>query len=285
MPKLLFWNLNGKPVENLLARVAKVYSPDILFLAECKIPTNIILDALGSGEIFYKVVPSNCARIRMFTSFDPDFVRPREEGNYFTIVQMTLPARDDIILAAAYLTSKLYQSTASQVHECTRLARKISSVETSIGHRRTIFLGDLNVNPFEEGIVATEGFHAVMSHTVAQRAERRVKGVSYPFFYNPMWSHLGDHSSGPPGTYYYERSEHVEYMWNMFDQILIRPSLLKNFRTEDVRIISNIGEISLLTRQGRPDSSVGSDHLPVMLTLDYCLVRRIRGCFGAQRWG
>ena len=76
MPKLLFWNLNGKPVENLLARVAKVYSPDILFLAECKIPTNIILDALGSGEIFYKVVPSNCARIRMFTSFDPDFVRP-----------------------------------------------------------------------------------------------------------------------------------------------------------------------------------------------------------------
>ena len=107
-------------------------------------------------------------------------------------------------------------------------------------------MGDLNVNPFEEGIVATEGFHAVMSRATAQRAERQVRGASYPFFYNPMWSHLGDHPSGPPGTYYYERSEHVEYFWNMFDQILIRPSLLKNFRSEDVRIISEIGAISLL---------------------------------------
>jgi hypothetical protein len=138
MPKLLFWNLNGKPIESLLAGVTESYSPDILFLAECKIPTDVIINALNSEGNSYSVVPSNCAKVRMFTSFDPDFVRPREEGNYFTIVQMTLPARDDIILAAAHLSSKLYQSSASQVHECTQLARKISSVETGVGHRRTV---------------------------------------------------------------------------------------------------------------------------------------------------
>jgi hypothetical protein len=32
-----------------------------------------------------------------------------------------------------------------------------------------------------------------------------------------MWTHFGDGGPGPPGTYFYERAEHVNYFWNTFD--------------------------------------------------------------------
>lgn len=80
--------------------------------------------------------------------------------------------------------------------------------------------------------------------------------------------HLGDWSDGPPGTYYYERAEHVSYFWNIFDQVLIRPKLLERFRSDELRIVDQAGDISLRTADGRPDHDTGSDHFPLLLRLD-----------------
>jgi len=83
-----------------------------------------------------------------------------------------------------------------------------------------------------------------------------------------MWGHFGDGSIGPPGTYYDDRSGHVAYFWNMFDQVLVRPDLLDYFATEDVQILTDDGLEALLTRNGRPDSTMASDHLPLLFRLD-----------------
>ena len=86
----------------------------------------------------------------------------------------------------------------------------------------------------------------------------KVQGKAYPFFYNPMWSRFGDGNPGPPGTFYHRRSEHHVYFWNMFDQVLIRPSLLHRFDLEDPLIIEHTGEQTLLTGQGKPSRQAGS---------------------------
>src|SRR6185503_19075534 len=102
---------------------------------------------------------------------------------------------------------------------------------------------------------------------VAERRTRTVQRREYPFFYNPMWSHFGDGNEGPSGTFYRNRSEHVTFFWNMFDQVLLRPELLSIFRNEDLKILSACGERSLLMG-GVPDARRASDHLPLLFRLD-----------------
>ena len=83
-----------------------------------------------------------------------------------------------------------------------------------------------------------------------------------------MWNRFGDNTGGPPGTYYYERSEHLCYFWNIFDQVLVRPDLLNLFPNQELSILSDIGGETLLSPKGLPDKAIGSDHLPVLFKLD-----------------
>ena len=93
-------------------------------------------------------------------------------------------------------------------------------------------------------------------------------GQRYPFFYNPMWSFLGDRNGTAPGTYHLSASEDVCYFWNAFDQVLIRPELMQRLGPDSVQVVSTVGDVSLLDAVGKPDRSQYSDHLPVLLRLD-----------------
>ena len=100
------------------------------------------------------------------------------------------------------------------------------------------------------------------------RGARTVQGERYPFFYNPMWGHFGDRAGGPPGTLH-EKAEHTVFFWNIFDQVLLRPELAVNFRHEDLTILSTVGNRPLVTPIGKPDANHASDHLPVLLRLEF----------------
>ncbi len=54
----------------------------------------------------------------------------------------------------------------------------------------------------------------------------------------------------------------------MFDQVLIRPDLLDFFQIDSLKIITEINGISLLSDFGRPNKSKGSDHLPILFSLN-----------------
>jgi hypothetical protein len=121
------------------------------------------------------------------------------------------------------------------------------------------------MNPFEVGIVSANGFHAVMTQTIARKRSRRVQEKDRQYFYNPMWGRMGDSSGGPPGTYYYTGS-YISYFWNTFDQVLLRPDLLDFFSPNDLRVVSQIGDKNLLMDNGIHKNSF-SDHLPIIVTL------------------
>ncbi len=126
--------------------------------------------------------------------------------------------------------------------------------------------GDLNMNPFEGGVVSAMGLHGVMCRSIAQERTRKVQNYDYLYFYNPMWNILGDTSPGPPGTYYFRDSRLRSFFWNTFDQVLVRPDLIDRFPSEELKVLEDDGSISFL-KKGLPDKSVASDHLPILFRL------------------
>jgi hypothetical protein len=207
-----------------------------------------------------------CERIDIFSKFTQAQMTPLHESDHITIRHLKPPTTDDLLLVAVHLSSKLHQSSESQAFEIPEIARDMVRMEDKIGHNRTVLVGDLNMNPFEMGLVTASGFNATMARKIAEKLKRTVNTRSFPFFYNPMWSLLGDASDGPPGSYYYSQSEHVAYFWHMFDQVLLRPDVLPMFQNDTLKIIDRVGELSLLNKNGIPDKSI-SDHLPILFQL------------------
>ncbi len=135
-----------------------------------------------------------------------------------------------------------------------------------VGHQRTVLVGDLNMNPFDLGMVGAQALNAVMTRDLARSEGRVVAGRSYRFFYNPMWGCFGDRTPGPAGTFFYSASNPRSYYWHLFDQVLLRPALMDAL--VELRILEDDGQESLLTDRRRPRSSEASDHLPVLFRLD-----------------
>ena len=209
-----------------------------------------------------------CEKIKIFTRFSDEFMPAVYEEDRLTIRHLRLPEAIDILLSVIHFPSKNYWNESSQAAECYRLSQIIRSEEERIAHSRSILVGDLNMSPFEDGIINANGLHGVMSKNIAQEKIRMINKRKYPFFYNPMWNLLGDDNSESPGTYYYRRAEHNILFWYMFDQVLIRPDLLDNFNSQDLKILTSDGNISFLTINGIPDKKVVSDHLPIFFKLN-----------------
>ena len=269
LPRFVFWNINKRDIGSLVAGLARSHDADVIVLAECPMPPERILEALNEASPDYHYAYGLSDDIRFFTKFEASFLSPVYERSDLSVRRLRLPARQELLIVAAHLPSKLFHTGESLHEECIDLARIISESEDAVGHYRTVVLGDLNVNPFEAGVVGAVGLHAVMSRDIAARMSRTVRGRQHRFFFNPMWGHIGERNDGPPGTYYYERAENVNYFWNVFDQILIRPELLGTFKNEDVRVLTRAGDVELVNAAGRPNRQAASDHLPVLLDLDF----------------
>jgi hypothetical protein len=269
MLNFVFWNLNRKSLLDHVTDLVVLHDLDFLFLAECSISLSALVSRLSArGKTYYEIagLAQGLGAISRFgtetlkTQFDSQSLR-------VSVRRFVRGDQPDILIVIAHLPSQLYSTPASAAMECVTLSRIIGAEENKVGHSRTLVVGDLNVNPFNEGVLATHGLHAVMTKELAFRGSRTVKGTAYPLFYNPMWSHFGDGSGSPGGTYFYERNEAVEYLWNVFDQVLLRPDLATYFKPTELQILTRVGPRSLLKANGQPDAKSGSDHLPLFFRL------------------
>ena len=182
--KFLFWNINGKPLAGLIADLADAHGVEVIILAESKITVSDLLLALNRRPTagFHFCVGLSSA-ITIFSRFSSAFLKPVFESDRVSIRRLTLPARSELLLATVHFPSKLYWSNESQVFECTELARRIVLEEDRLGHRRTVLVGDFNMDPFEAGMIGAAGLHAVMSRKIAARDFRTVQGRDYRLFY------------------------------------------------------------------------------------------------------
>jgi hypothetical protein len=242
MPTFMFWNVAGKYVPEAIAAASIENEIDMLILAECPIREVELLISLNSSTSrqTYTEIHKGLSKLRMFTRLPESGVTPVYDDGRVAIRRIAPPVGRELLLVAAHLPSKLRTDDQTQSNKVRNVCSEIALAEKNAGHKNTIIIGDLNMNPFEHAMVAADGFHAVMDTHVAMKMCRTVNGRDYDFFYNPMWSLLGDNSLGPSGTYYYNSGGLINYYWNTFDQILIRPELIEFFDPKRLKVLTEI---------------------------------------------
>jgi exonuclease III len=261
---LLFWNINKKPLANEIKSLCDCHGIDILILAENQMQDKDILPILNQNTNRFFIAPSHSHKISFYTRFH-SFELVHDDNYWGSIRKITHPIGIEFLLVAVHVSSKLHQSDNNQAFLAKRIVDEIDRRKQQQGHIRTIVMGDFNMNPFESGLINADAFHAVMDKQITLKQTRTVLGVERKFFYNPMWSRLGDDSDGSAGSYYYDNSDMNNYFWNMFDQVLLRPSLLKGFNKNNLQIIEEINGVSLI-KNGKISKDF-SDHLPIMIKL------------------
>ena len=244
----------------------------MLILAECTIKPATMLEILNpsSAAEFHYAPGRGCRKIEVYTRFPSEFLEPVRESRRITIRRLALPGRREILLAAAHLWAKrhLDEARVEQSHLThAMLARLIQEAEAAAGHSRTVLIGDLNMNPFEPGMVGALTLNAVRTRRLAVRRPRRIEGLECPYFYNPMWGFFRESPQTPPGSHYYDKGGTFTHYWNIYDQVLVRPDLLPWLRKRGVRILESDGTESLLSARAVPDREHASDHLPILFRL------------------
>src|SRR4029079_9790736 len=183
----LFWNIDGGDRAEIVAQFAAERDLDIVVLCESAIDVGHLLDILAArtGKT-YAYPASALMRLQIFRrSHELGLEEIHGSANGRLTVRRLNCNGNQLLFAAAHLISKREWGERSQQIEAQVLATELRDVEQRQGHRRTILVGDLNLNPFEEGIVGAGGLHAMMSKAVVAVGSRIVQDKEYPFFYNP----------------------------------------------------------------------------------------------------
>ena len=267
--RFLFWNINDRPIHGSIAQLVVDHDVDILVLAEARSHISKLLAAInpiGNAE-FYQIDSPGCERINIFARFPACFAKACYETSHMTTQHFSPPGVDSFLLVGVHMPSKWNADERDQAGHCEDLATAIAEVEDQVGHTRTILVGDVNQNPFEEGMLSAKGLHAVTSADVARRESRKFNKQPYRMFYNPMWGKFGDTTAGPSGTYFHVSSKKCEIFWHILDQVLIRPNLLSRFQQNSLQILSGHSGMTFLNNKGRPSKTNASDHLPILFEM------------------
>lgn len=275
MASFLFWNLHGRRLEPVLGRLTARHELHVLMLAECAIPEADVLAALDAqGLGAFRRIPAIASRgFDLYCRFDLACFGPvLREADHYLIRTLTPPGGVTILLALAHLASPLYKDRRERHSRCLSFSQAIREAERAAGNDRTIVVGDLNLNPFDDAMLDVRSLNALADRRTVLRKDPRRFGRTqveeFRLFYNPMWSHFGD-AEQPPGTYYYDQSNpEVDPLWNLFDQVLLRPSLVDRFRNRNLKILTTDGVVSFVWDDGRPNGDLYSDHLPIWFQLD-----------------
>ena len=285
MLNLVFWNLKKKTLAESVGLLAEEREADIVVLAEMPDSTEEIFTRLRQYDSDFTVneprLPPSTEtatasartlkrRVILYHRSSSAQVQRLHDAKYWTIYQLSLSDGESLILVAAHMPAKSnrgYIGFANRLPLFQQLCQDILKEEGASGTDRTIVIGDLNQNPFDNEVVHLETLNAVMDPDVANRGSCQRDGQTYKYFYNPMWTAYGRRQA-PMGTYYYQEPDSVRYYWHVLDQVLLRPDLIPALSNEMPTIITELGGESLLRANGRPDNSRFSDHLPIALSLN-----------------
>ena len=131
-----------------------------------------------------------------------------------------------------------------------------------------IIVGDFNLEPYDQALRGRNELYGNRSlrHATDSEAERGngLERERTRMLFNPSWQLYGA-TAEPLGTYYTTKGAGAP--WYVFDQALFSADLIRSGVRVDV--ITEVGPRDLLSPRARmPDKNVGSDHLPVLWSLE-----------------
>ena len=284
--KFLFWNIRrgrGGRLGGCLSRLAS-HAIDVFLFAEPPADRTSVVAALNAQPSSpYTAVESQSERVRFFTRKNGPLAGAVWRDRYFDAVSDRITALEcqpqgalSVLIIGAHLESLAHLSAGGQTEWAREVAKDIQTIEGDVGHTRTVLVGDLNMNPFDGGVVQTTALHAVMTRDLTDVVVRHEARTGFPVFYNPMWSCLGDRPASrlqprgrrrPPGTYYFDNTnDRANTFWQMFDQVLLRPPLME--KLTHLEVLVSDGAEEFVTAEGKPRQDLISDHLPILFELN-----------------
>jgi hypothetical protein len=278
---IMFWNYRwrkGRPPDHLpaLARTVHHHDIEILVLADTEARPAEVLGALNNGGMVFESAeypPEPHPNISFYTRFPAKDLPPFRADDRLDIRRLQLPGRQEVLLAAIHYYDRRNYDIRDQAARASGTHRTIRDAELDRRHNRTVLFGDLNMNPFEDGMISSEGFAAMATRELAER-HGSADYLEPQRFYNPAWSRLGRQAPHPSGTHYYKNvSKPMNLFWHHLDQVLIRPSLYAAFSDEDFKILTSIpgpagDAIELVRSTGKHWELNYSDHLPILFALN-----------------
>jgi len=269
---ILFWNINRKNPVNCLQELLAENSVDFLVLAEYPYNIEDLCQHVNTTlRTQYKAIPNiSGSSIQGLINYKYDVKLLTEDSHHRLIIISTTDY--ELIAAMVHARSKQQTTPATQRIGLSIIYNDIANHENELNCKNTIAIGDFNVSPFEDIYVSASGMHAIPFPDAVQKENRVILGQSYQKFFNPTRRLLGKNNA-PYSTYYYNNSgEDCNYYWYMFDQVIIRPTLMNAFDEESLKIITGTSNYSLLTKNNTPDKTLYSDHLPLFCRLKEDLI-------------
>jgi hypothetical protein len=265
----LLWNVNRKPLDTLVQSLVRQLQIDVVLLVEYAFGTSRLPVLLQQDGLFKR--PSS-KRFGVFArdnhGLSPLRYRAYRLGTRVDLWKWVPPSRREGLIALVHGLDRRNHDDSTRRVFFRRIADAVRRREAARKHQHTIIAGDFNAQPFESAFADSDGLHAIGVQAVHARTVRAVRGagLATDFFYNPMWRTYGhqQHREAGAATYYWLRASAHELGWFMLDQVMLRPGESGRFPEDRLRIITQVGAISLLTADGLPDAQTASDHLPIV---------------------
>lgn len=261
--KVLFWNTyHNKNINSILCELIHENSISFVILAEYIADIDSLRKLLREKGIYMQQFPTlGCDRITVLGVEMPIVPGTQTDYSSFQIINN----RD--IYCCVHLPSKIYKSNQSTRNVTIKtIIEDIESTEKELNSDNTIIVGDFNINPFDAGCLDALSFHGIPIYEAAKKEKRTIAGKEFKMFYNPMWRFFGDEKK-PFGTYYFSSNDTSTTFWNIYDQVIIRPSLQSRFISSSLQIVTDTQTQCLLNKQGHPDKKI-SDHLPIVFEIE-----------------
>jgi len=269
---ILFWNINGKNPVGCLQELLVENGVDLLVLAEYPCDIKLLCQHVNMTSCLqYKAIPNiGIGAVQCLINCEYDVDLLTEDDHYKTITVST--GNYELLVAMVHARSKLRADSVTQMIGLSKLYNDISTHEDVLNCKKSIAIGDFNVSPYEEAFVSASGIHAIPYPDAVKKESRMIFGQVYQKFYNPTWRLLGKRDA-PYTTYYYDRSgQACNIYWHMFDQVIIRPTLIKAFDEESPKITAHTTNHRLLRKNNTPDKINYSDHLPLFCSFKEDLI-------------
>lgn len=265
MTRIVFWNVKRKDLTGFVCSIAASTNADIVILAENGVSSKETLLALRTNvsQDFYfpEVISKSDQRFHCFCRNPQLDLSETHKADRTSVRKLQIGHNYILLVLVHGIDIRNYDSEARQEF-AHLLASDLKFFQDEKKTNKLILLGDFNMNPFDRGMNMASGLNAMMTKACVEPGYRKYRGKNYDFYYNPMWSLFGDNTNGPAGTIY-NTSGQGHYGWSMLDQVIIHHSIVELF--DSVKILTEAGTESLVSRIGRPDANNASDHFPILV--------------------
>jgi hypothetical protein len=281
---VLYWNFKSQRADrvSVVSRVVRRHKVDLLVLADTLVDLTELLDELRLVDGRFALWEDPWTTLKVFTRFPSTDLEHYGTAGQTTVWRLRRGGLD-VLLAAAHFYSRRTAGREVQDVLVEETRRTIIDAEQRANHRRTILFGDMNMEPFDKGIINHRTGLGALPTRGLTRKRSEDPSNNLRWFYNPAWSRMGREPSeygphtyedGPPGTYYYRSSlDPFNLYWCHYDQLLVRPELFDFFDDRSFRILATIPaadggpDEELIRCDGYHWTMLGCDHLPILFEL------------------